>query len=187
MSKQNAQLERYGGKKTLARIPTYNDIILKCDNGLTAILQQSLSNNQPIYLMPNDARVDIIDIKPFFDILVPDNEPLFIFKPRLVKIISRVERIDKSKFGVKDINAYPIREGNKSNDLIISKALSYDRTLVLTWDKETYSERKMEDLPDARNEEDQVFMICMIIHWKDDPNPLLQICLVNVEMEPDPR
>ena len=43
----------------------------------------------------------------------------------------------------------------------------------------------MGDLPDARNEEDQVFMICMTVHWKDDPNPLLQICLVDVETEPN--
>ena len=304
MSKQNTQVIRYGGGETLAGIPTRNDIISKCDNELMAILQQSLSNNQPIYFMPNDvsdateyvknistyilriygtlingqkARVDIIGIKPFFDILVPDNESLSIFKPRLVKIISGVEKIDKSKFGVKDINAYPIHgyhtekkayirittwnhydrtrilkevrkygietasdditnvhyyrkiarekklplskwailndyhcisdtnlphysysfrvsvdnyrslEDNKSNDLIISKVLSYDRTLVLAWDIETYSGHKMGDLPDARNEEDQVFMICMTVHWKDDPNPLLQICLVDVEMEPDPR
>ncbi|CAJ0649144.1 3482_t:CDS:2 [Entrophospora sp. SA101] len=54
MSKQNAQLEQYGGGETLARIPTRNDIISECDNELTAILQQSLSNNQPIYFMPND-------------------------------------------------------------------------------------------------------------------------------------
>src|SRR3989337_3212546 len=30
-------------------------------------------------------------------------------------------------------------------------------------------------------------MICMTVHWKDDPNPLKQICLVDVETAPDPR
>ncbi|RIB09522.1 hypothetical protein C2G38_2267674 [Gigaspora rosea] len=30
------------------------------------------------------------------------------------------------------------------------------------------------------------FMICMTLHWKDDPKPLKQICLVDVETEPDP-
>ena len=30
-------------------------------------------------------------------------------------------------------------------------------------------------------------MICMTLHWKDDPKPLKQICLVDVETEPDPR
>src|SRR4051794_4906517 len=30
-------------------------------------------------------------------------------------------------------------------------------------------------------------MIGMIVHWKNDPNPLKQICLVDVEIVPDPR
>ena len=30
-------------------------------------------------------------------------------------------------------------------------------------------------------------MICMTVHWKDDPEPLKQICLVDVETAPDPR
>ncbi|CAB4476463.1 unnamed protein product [Rhizophagus irregularis] len=30
-------------------------------------------------------------------------------------------------------------------------------------------------------------MIGMTVHWKDDPNPLKQICLVDVETAPDPR
>src|SRR5581483_11852127 len=29
--------------------------------------------------------------------------------------------------------------------------------------------------------------IGMTLHWKDDPKPLKQICLVDVETEPDPR
>ncbi|CAG8630840.1 13856_t:CDS:2, partial [Gigaspora rosea] len=35
-------------------IPTRNDIISECDNGLMTKLQQNLFNNQPIYFMPND-------------------------------------------------------------------------------------------------------------------------------------
>ncbi|CAG8698907.1 8644_t:CDS:1 [Cetraspora pellucida] len=135
MSTQNAQLKWYKGRKTLVEISSHSDIISECDNGLTAILQQSLSNKQPIYFMSNDvsdateyiknvstyilhiystlinrqkARVDITDIKPFFDIVMPNNEPLSIFKLRLVKIISGVEKIDKLKFGIKVTHAYPI-------------------------------------------------------------------------------
>ncbi|CAG8658472.1 4301_t:CDS:1 [Paraglomus brasilianum] len=115
MGEQSAQLERYGGGETLAGIPTRNDIISECDNGLTAILQQNLSDKKPIHFMPNDvsdateyinrvstyilriygtlingqkARVDITGIKPFFDVVVPDGEPLAIFKNSLVKIVS---------------------------------------------------------------------------------------------------
>ncbi|RIB15279.1 hypothetical protein C2G38_2247731 [Gigaspora rosea] len=222
MSKQSAQQMRYGGGETLAGIPSRSDIISECDNGLTAILQQSLSEKKPIHFMPNDvedafeyvnnvqtyilhiygplingqkARVDITGIKPFFDVIVPDNEPLSIFKPRLVKIILGAEKIDKSKFGMKVVHAYPIRgyhtqekslEENKPDDQVITEALSHDRTLVLTWDIETYSARKMGDLPNAKNDKDQVFMICMTVHWKDNSKPLKRICLVDVETKPDP-
>ncbi|CAG8481362.1 2623_t:CDS:2 [Cetraspora pellucida] len=229
MSTQNIQLEQYRGRKTLEEISIYSIFVLKCDNELTAIFQQNLSNKQLIYFIPDNvdnateyrnevsiyilciystlinrqkARIDITDIKPFFDILVPNNEPLSIFKPRLVKIISGAEKIDKSKFGMKDINNmnfkrahkkklslsertilnnyhcvsntnlpdylysfsisvenYQSLEDNKSNNLIIFKVFLYDRTFVLIWDIETYSGHKMEDLPNARNEEDQELMV----------------------------
>ncbi|CAG8481644.1 3602_t:CDS:2 [Cetraspora pellucida] len=54
MSKQRAQLEQYRSRETLAGIPSHSDIISECNNELTAILQQSLSDKQPIYFMPND-------------------------------------------------------------------------------------------------------------------------------------
>ncbi|RIA94647.1 hypothetical protein C1645_817698 [Glomus cerebriforme] len=41
--------------------------------------------------------------------------------------------------------------------------------------------------PTAQSDESNVFMICMSVHWKDDPKPLKQICFVNVETTPDPR
>ncbi|CAI2188927.1 15096_t:CDS:1, partial [Funneliformis geosporum] len=36
-------------------------------------------------------------------------------------------------------------------------------------------------MPNAKYEEDIVFMICMTVHWKDNPELLKQICLVDVE------
>ncbi len=44
----------------------------------------------------------------------------------------------------------------------------------------------MGGVPNAKYEEDVVFMICMTVHWKDDSEPLKQICLVDVETAPDP-
>ncbi|PKK60439.1 hypothetical protein RhiirC2_793302 [Rhizophagus irregularis] len=41
--------------------------------------------------------------------------------------------------------------------------------------------------PTPQSDESNVFMICMTVHWKDDPNPLKQICLVDVETALDPR
>ena len=157
MSANNAQVIRYGGGETLAGIPTRNDIISESDNELTTILQQNLSDKQPIYFMPNDvsdateyingvstyilriystlingqkAKVDITGIKPFFDVAMSDNKPLSIFKPRLVKIILGSEKIDKSKFGIKVIHAYPIRgyHTEKKAYICIITWNHYDRT-----------------------------------------------------------
>ncbi|CAI2189373.1 10340_t:CDS:2 [Funneliformis geosporum] len=75
------------------------------------------------------------------------------------------------------VNIYnPISEDNYNNPLFFS-ALSQDRTLILTYDIETYSSRKMGDVSNAKYEED----------IKDDPEPLKQICLVDIETAPDPR
>jgi hypothetical protein len=89
-------------------------------------------------------------------------------------------------FQVSVNNYNPISEDDYNNPLF-SSALLQDRTLVLTWDIETYSSRKTGEVPNAKYEEDVVFMICMTVHWKDDPEPLKQICLVDVETAPDPR
>ena len=83
-------------------------------------------------------------------------------------------------------NYNPISDEEYNNSLI-SLALLRDRTLVLTWDIETYSSRRMGGVPNAKYEEDVVFMIGMTVHWKDDSEPLKQICLVDVEIAPDPR
>jgi DNA polymerase elongation subunit (family B) len=85
------------------------------------------------------------------------------------------------------VNNYnPISEDDYNNPLF-SSALSRDRTLIFTWDIETYSSRKTGEMPNAKYEEDVVFMIGMTVHWKDDPKPLKQICLVDVETAPDLR
>lgn len=64
--------------------------------------------------------------------------------------------------------------------------LARDRTLVLTWDIETYSGRGIGDVPSAEHKEDNCFMIAITAHWKDDPAPLVQICIVDVDVAGDP-
>lgn len=65
--------------------------------------------------------------------------------------------------------------------------LSKDRTLVMAWDIETHSSRGTGDVPNAEYTGDNCFMICITAHWKDDPIPLAQICIVDVETAPDPN
>ncbi|GES77180.1 DNA polymerase family B-domain-containing protein [Rhizophagus clarus] len=267
---------RYDGASPLASVPSRNEIVAEYDNGMTAILQQSLSDKQPIHFMPTEvsddtseyvngissyilritsclineqkAIMNVMGIKPFFDVVVPEEISLSMFKTKLVKMISNIlgntsktwnhwdqnkalkavrevdistasddlnptyyyrkvackERLPLSSwvtlsnyfheyiqggtylFQVSVNNYNPINDDEYNNPLI-SSALSRDRTLVLTWDIETYSSRRMGGAPNANFEEDIVFMICMTVHWKDDLEPLKQICLVDVETVPDPR
>jgi hypothetical protein len=60
-----------------------------------------------------------------------------------------------------------------------------DRTLVFAWDIETYSSRGPEHLPIAKHKSDSIFMICITVHWKDDPTPLKKICIVDVATTSD--
>ena len=83
-------------------------------------------------------------------------------------------------------NYNPTSEDDYNNPLF-SSALSRDRTLVLTWNIETYSSLRLGKFPTAQSDEFNVFMIGMSVHWKDDSNPLKQICLVDVETALDPR
>ncbi|GES83053.1 DNA polymerase family B-domain-containing protein [Rhizophagus clarus] len=72
------------------------------------------------------------------------------------------------------------------NDRFPLPALVRDRTLILTWDIETQS-RELGEFAEVHNKENNVFMICITLHWKDDPKSLKQICLIDLETAPDPR
>lgn len=62
-----------------------------------------------------------------------------------------------------------------------------DRTLVMTWDIETYSARKVGEVPSAEHDEDVVFMICMTVHWLHEVDALYKICIVDKDTESDTR
>ena len=52
--------------------------------------------------------VNITGIKPFFDVVVPEEMPLSMFKTKLVKILSNILN-STSKFGIETISAYPLK------------------------------------------------------------------------------
>ncbi|CAI2197433.1 13191_t:CDS:2, partial [Funneliformis geosporum] len=72
------------------------------------------------------------------------------------------------------------------SDRFTISALLRDCTLILTWDLETYASQ-MEEFAEVLEQKNKVFMIGMTLYWKDDPKPLKQICLINVETASDPR
>ena len=130
-----------------------NDIVAEFDNGMTVILQQSLSGKQPIHFMPTEvsddtseyvngissyilritgtlingqkAVVKITGIKPFFDVEVPEEMPLSTFKTRLVNILSNTLK-GTSKFGIENISAFPLQGYHTEKKLYIR---------IITWNQ----------------------------------------------------
>ena len=125
---------RYDGTSPLAGT-SHNDIVAEFNNGMTAILQQSLSGKQAIHFMPTEvsdntkyvnglstyilritgslingqkAIVNITGIKPFFDVEVPKKMSISMFKSKLVKILSSILN-SASKFGIETISAFLLR------------------------------------------------------------------------------
>ncbi|RIA88387.1 hypothetical protein C1645_826453 [Glomus cerebriforme] len=45
----------------------------------------------------------------------------------------------------------------------------------------------MSKFPTIQSDESNIFMICISVHWKDNPNPLKQICFVDVKTTSDSR
>lgn len=76
---------------------------------------------------------------------------------------------------------------SKSLDLK-RKHLSKDKLCVLAWDIETYTTRKTGDtLPRGINPEDNLFCLGISVHWKDNPESEVRICLVDKPSHPDKR
>ncbi|PKC59830.1 DNA/RNA polymerase [Rhizophagus irregularis] len=208
----------YNNAGPLAGIPSRNDIMAEFDNGMTAILQQCLSNKQPIHFMPTEGyhtekkayiRVRTWNHFDRYNALKAVREVgIHTASDDLncqyyYRKVAREERLPLSSWAVLcnysyeltpdgiylfrvSVNNYNLISEDEYNNPLISSALLRDRTLILTWDIETYSSRKTGEVPNAKYDEDKVFMICMTVHWKDDPEPLKQICLVDVETAPDP-
>ncbi|RIB19688.1 ribonuclease H-like domain-containing protein [Gigaspora rosea] len=237
--KIEGQVIRYSGEKYLS--------VAENDEGLTAILEDALSNCQEIPFMAIDhegsskkingkyhyvlclfgtlingqkAVVILLGIQVFFDVFVPDGESPDECEIKIRDILS-----DSVKtFLVEHIKAFPFRgyhtekksylriytnsTGSRktaikavqdnnfetaSDDLYSfhhkvarENALLRDRTLVLIWDIETQSQ-ELGKFAEVLDQENKIFMICMTLHWKDNPKPLKQICLVDVETIPDPE
>ena len=143
---------RYDGAGPLTSVPSRNDIVSEFDNGMTAVLQQRLSDKQPIHFMPTavsdeaeyingvstyilritgclingqKAIVNVMGIKPFFDVVVPEEIPLSTFKTRLVNILSNTLK-GTSKFGIENISAFPLQGYHTEKKLYIR---------IITWNQ----------------------------------------------------
>jgi len=89
--------------------------------------------------------------------------------------------IHKFTLDIKDYNLLTDEKALKNVRII------KDKTLLIAWDIETYSDRKTGEVPSPEHIEDNVFMICMTLHWIHETNAFYKICLVDKETETDER
>jgi DNA polymerase elongation subunit (family B) len=76
-----------------------------------------------------------------------------------------------------------------NNDILKSEEMKKDKTMVLTWDAETYTPERTGVIPIAERDGDEFIEICGTVHWKNDNYPLLQFCIITerTPVNPDPR
>ncbi|RGB31646.1 hypothetical protein C1646_763850 [Rhizophagus diaphanus] len=227
---ETAPALHYDGASPLTGVPLYNDILLEFDNAMTDVLQQRLSDKQSIHFMPiavsdeaeyingvstyilritsclinrQKAIVNVMGIKPFFDIIIPEEIPLSMFKTKLVKIVSNILG-STSKFGIKTINQNKVLKAVRKvgisttfDDLnptyYYRKVACEERLPLSSWamlsnyfheyiQGETYSSLRLGKFPTAQSDESNVFMIGISVHWKDDPNPLNRSVLLMLKL-----
>src|SRR5438270_12457408 len=129
-NKMKGQVIHYSGEKYLSSIPTLDDIVSENDEGLTAILDNTLFSCQKILFMAIDsegssekikgmycyvlrlygrlingqmALVTLIGIQVFFDILIPDGETPDECEEKVSKILSGIMK----SFKMEHIKAFP--------------------------------------------------------------------------------
>lgn len=103
----------------------------------------------------------------------------------LTNFVYRVGRVDE-KLPVSPLCEYVFRL-DVADYHAAEGAPADDRSLVLTWDIETYDSGRTGELPLASNAKTCVFMIALTVHWKNDPTALYRVCLVDTPIEPDKR
>ncbi|GBC01663.1 hypothetical protein RclHR1_42860001 [Rhizophagus clarus] len=140
--KMEAQVIHYSSANYLNGIPTQDDIVAENDGGLTAILDNALSNYQEIPFMAVDfggssekigeknryvlrlygslingqkAVVTLIGIRVFFDIRVPEKESVDDFKIKIDKILCSTINAYK----IEPIEAFPFRSYHTEKKLYL--------------------------------------------------------------------
>ncbi|GBB90003.1 hypothetical protein RclHR1_16870009 [Rhizophagus clarus] len=200
----------YSGEKYLSGLSTLDDIVAENDEGLTTILEDTLSKQQDIPFMTiknersterinetyryvlrlyghlingQKALVTLMGIQVFFDIFVPDEETPDECEEKQGKGTSPLY---KHEFDVSIKDFCLLEDITTISDRFLISALLWDHTLVLTWNIKTQSQ-ELDEFAEVLDLNHNIFMISMTLHWKDNQKLLKQICLIDVETEPDPR
>ncbi|GES88269.1 ribonuclease H-like domain-containing protein [Rhizophagus clarus] len=209
----------YSGEKYLSGLSTLDDIVAENDEGLTTILEDTLSKQQDIPFMTiknersterinetyryvlrlyghlingQKALVTLMGIQVFFDIFVPDEETpdeceeKSIINKYIYKQGKGTSPLYKHEFDVSIKDFCLLEDITTISDRFLISALLWDHTLVLTWNIKTQSQ-ELDEFAEVLDLNHNIFMISMTLHWKDNQKLLKQICLIDVETEPDPR
>jgi len=101
--------------------------------------------------------------------------------------ISFTDWIEISKYTIKNCNSickaiYDVKLENFKPIKDVPK--TYKQPLIMAWDIETYSGRGNGDLPCPEFDKDNAFMICMSFYQLNSIQPLISICLVDVDTSP---
>ncbi|RGB29400.1 hypothetical protein C1646_766634, partial [Rhizophagus diaphanus] len=141
------------------------------------------------------AIVTLLGIQVFFDVLVPDGETSNECEIKVRDILSGEVETQK----IEHIKAFPFwgyHTEKKTYLRIYMSGTGKRKTAIKAVQDNNYEtasddlfsfHHKLGEFAEILNLKQNVFMICMTLHWKDNPKPLKQICLVNIKTEPDPR
>ncbi|CAI2197605.1 10000_t:CDS:2, partial [Funneliformis geosporum] len=116
------------------------------------------------------ALVTLTGIQVFFNIHVPDGESPDECEVRVRDIIFSA-KVETQK--IEYVKAFPFRGYH-------TEKKSYLRIYTSGTDKRKTA-IQLGEFAEVLDLNHNVFMICMTLHWKDDPKPLKQICLIDVE------
>ncbi|CAI2194085.1 9950_t:CDS:2, partial [Funneliformis geosporum] len=149
-------------EKYLLGFLTLDDIVARNDEGLTPILKNALFKRQeiPFMAIENEGSTERINGTYHY----------------ILRLYGHLINGQKVLVTLMDIQVFfdilvPDRETP-------DKCKEKDHTLVLTWDIETQSQ-ELGEFAKVLDLNHNVFMISMILHWKDDSKPLKQICFVD--------
>jgi DNA polymerase elongation subunit (family B) len=130
------------------------------------------------YGSPQCAYTIEVDIEDFH---AYDLEPMDQITSRVGDSPDEIERRRIRAAEIAEINTARARVKDS-----IGFLLEKDRTMVCAWDIETYS-KKLLSAKFTSPQQFQIFMIGMTFHWQYTAEPLVKVCLVDKDTDPDPN
>lgn len=85
---------------------------------------------------------------------------------------------------INDAKSITDEENPDVKTFLNDKKSSKNKSLVLAYDIETISFRDTGEVPISKYKEDIVFMICLTLHWANESDSLMRICISDKNIDP---